>query len=54
MPDRGFIVAQEVAETHRRVAPPLLARIPDTRSSRRRPQLGLNHPCVADNPRSGI
>jgi hypothetical protein len=54
MPDREFIDAQEVAETRRRLAPPLLARIPDTRSSGRRPRLGLTHPCIPDNARSGI
>jgi hypothetical protein len=54
MPDRKFIAAQEVAATHRRVAPLLLARMPDTRSSGRRPRLGLSHPCIDDNFRSGI
>jgi hypothetical protein len=54
MVDRQFLAARMVAETHRRLAPPLLARIPDTRSSRRRPRLGLSHPRINDNYRSSI
>jgi hypothetical protein len=34
MVDRQFLVARLVAETLRRMAPPVLARIPDTRSPR--------------------
>jgi hypothetical protein len=111
MPDRQFTAARMVADTHRRLAPPLLfrsgtgkagtsalggsveptprARIPDTRSSTlarssprarfaaalqegvvhaeaasadsaraheaaRRPRLGLSHPRIDGNYRSGI
>src|SRR5438128_49448 len=54
MVDRQFLVARAVAETHRRLAPPSLARIPDTRSVRRRPRLGLNHPRIDGNYRSTI
>jgi hypothetical protein len=54
MVDRQFSFARVVAETHRRMAPPLLARIPDTRSSGRRPRLGLSHPRIDDNYRSTI
>jgi hypothetical protein len=54
MVDRQFFAARMVAETHRRLAPPLLARMPDTRSSGRRPRLGLSHPRIADNYRSNI
>jgi len=54
MPDRQFAAARMVAETRRRLAPPVLARIPDTRSSGRRPRLGLGHPRIAENHRSGI
>jgi len=54
MADRQFFVAQEVAETRRRLAPPLLARIPDTRADGRRPWLGLSHPHIDDNYRSTI
>jgi hypothetical protein len=35
-----------VAATHRRMTPPSLARIPDTRSIGRRPRLGRSHPCI--------
>jgi len=54
MVDRQFLVARAVAETLRRLAPPDLARIPDTRSDGRRPRLGLSHPRVDDNYRSAI
>jgi hypothetical protein len=54
MVDRQFFAARMVAETRRRLAPPLLARIPDTRSSGRRPRLGLGHPRIDDNYRSTI
>jgi len=54
MIDREFIVARMVAEMHRRLAPPSLARIPDTHSVGRRPRLGLGHPRIDDNDRSVI
>jgi len=54
MVDRQFSAAPEVAETHRQMAPLLLARMPDTRSSERRPRLGLGHPCIDANHRSTI
>jgi hypothetical protein len=54
MLDRQFLAARMVADTHRRLAPPLLARILDTRSSRRRPRLGLSHPRIDGNYRSSI
>ena len=54
MVDRQFFAARMVAETRRRLAPPLLARIPYTRSSGRRPRLGLGHPRIADNHRPTI
>ena len=54
MTDRQFIAARMVAETRRRLAPPSLARIPDTRSVGRRPRLGLVHPRIDDNYRSVI
>jgi hypothetical protein len=54
MLDRQFLAVRMVAETHRRLAPPLLARIPDTNSSRRRPRLGLSHPRIDGNHRSSI
>jgi len=54
MADRQFLVARMVAETHRRRAPPSLARIPDTRSLGRRPRLGLGHPRIDGNHRSAI
>jgi len=54
MTDRQFIVARMVAETHRRLAPPSLARIPDTPSVGRRPRLGLGDPRIDDNYRSVI
>jgi hypothetical protein len=54
MVDRQFTVARLVAETRRWLAPPSLARIPDTRSVGRRPQLGLAHPCIDANYRSTI
>jgi hypothetical protein len=54
MVDRKFPVARLVAETLRRMAPPVLARIPDTRSHGRRPRLGLSHPRIDGNYRSTI
>jgi hypothetical protein len=54
MVDRQFLVVRMVAETHRRMAPPVLARIPDTRSDERRPRLGLSHPRIDGNYRSTI
>jgi hypothetical protein len=51
---RRFTVARLVADTRRRMAPPSLARIPDTRSLGRRPQLGLSHPRIDANYRSTI
>jgi hypothetical protein len=54
MADRQFFVARVVPETRRRLAPPALARIPDTRSDGRRPRLGLSHPRIDDNYRSTI
>jgi hypothetical protein len=54
MTDRQFILARLVAATRRWLAPPSLARIPDTRSVGRRPQLGLGHPRIDDNYRSVI
>jgi hypothetical protein len=54
MVDRQFLAARAVAETRRRLAPPVLARIPDTRSDGRRPRLGLSHPRIDGNYRSTI
>jgi len=54
MVDRRFLAARMVAETHRRLAPPSLARIPDARSDGRRPRLGLGHPRIDGNYRSAI
>jgi len=54
MVDRQFLVARLVAETQRRMAPPALARMPDTRSDGRRPRLGLSHPRIDGNYRSTI
>jgi hypothetical protein len=54
MPDRQLFAARMVAETRRRLAPPALARIPDTRSAGRRPRLGLGHPRIDESHRSGI
>jgi hypothetical protein len=54
MVDRQSLAAREVAETHRGMAPHLLARIPDTRSDGRRPRLGLGHPRIDGNCRSTI
>jgi hypothetical protein len=50
MVDRQFVAARVVAETARRMAPPVLAR-PDTRSYGRRPRLGLSHPRIDGNYR---
>jgi len=44
MVDRQLLAVRAVAETRRRLAPPVLARIPDTRSYGRLPRLGLSHP----------
>jgi hypothetical protein len=54
MVDRQFLAARAVAETLRRMAPPDLARIPDTGSDGRRPRLGLSHPRIDGNCRSPI
>jgi hypothetical protein len=54
MTDRQFIAARMVAETRRWMAPPSLARIPDTRSVGRRSELGLSHPRIDGNYRSVI
>jgi len=54
MADRQFLAARVVAETLRRMTPPVLARIPDTRSDGRRPRLGLSHPRIDGNYRSAI
>jgi len=54
MVDRQFFAARVVTETRRRMAPSVLARIPDTRSHGRRPRLGLSHPRIDGNYRSTI
>jgi hypothetical protein len=54
MVDRQFLVARVVAETRRRPAPAVLARIPDTHSDGRRPRLGLSHLRIDDNYRSAV
>jgi hypothetical protein len=54
MVDRQFLAAREVAATHRRLAPPSLTRIPDTRSLGRGPLAGLSHPRIDGNYRSTI
>jgi len=54
MVDRQFLAARLVAETHRRLAPPSLAHIPDTRSLGRLPRLGLGNPRIDGNYRSTI
>jgi len=54
MSGRQFLVARLVAETRRRLAPPVVARIPDTRSDGRRPRLGLSHPRIDGNYRPPI
>jgi len=54
MVDRQFLAAREVTETQHRMAPPVLARIHDTRSDGRRPRLGLSHPRIDGNYRSTI
>jgi hypothetical protein len=54
MADRKLTAARMVADTHRRPAPPLLARITKTRSSRQRPRLGLSHPRIDPNFRSAL
>jgi len=53
MVDRKLSAPRMVADTHRRLAPPLLARITNTRWSPRRP-LGLSHPRIDANFRSTI
>jgi len=50
--DQQFLAAREVAATRRRMAPPSLARIPDTRSIVRRPRLGRSHPRIEGHCRS--
>jgi hypothetical protein len=52
MVDRQCIVARMVAATLRRMAPPVLARIP--RSHGRRPRLGRSHPRIGGHHRSTI
>jgi hypothetical protein len=54
MADRQSLAARMVAETRRRLVPPVLARIPDTRSVWRHPRLDLSHPRVDGNHRSTI
>jgi hypothetical protein len=54
MVDRQFLAARMVAATLRRMAPPVLARIPDTRSHGRRPRLGRSHPRIGGHYRSTI
>jgi len=54
MVDRQSLVARAVAETQRRMTPPALARMPDTRSDGRRPRLALSHPRIDGNYRSTI
>jgi len=54
MVDRQYIAAPEVAATLRRVAPPSVARIADTRSFGRRPRLGRTHPGIDGHYRSTI
>jgi hypothetical protein len=54
MVDRQLRAARVVAETLRRLAPPALARIPDTRSNGRRPRLGLSHPRIDGSHRPTI
>jgi hypothetical protein len=46
MVDRQFLAARMVAATHRRLAPPALARMLNTRSHGRRPRLSRNHPRI--------
>jgi len=54
MIDRQFLAVQLVTETRRRMAPHVLARIPDTRSDERRPRLGLSYPRIDGIHRSII
>jgi len=54
MADRKSDAARMVAETHRRLTPQLLTRIANTRSSPRRPRLGLSNPRIDTNFRSAI
>jgi hypothetical protein len=54
MGDRQYIAAWMVAATRRRMAPPSLARIPDTRSIGQRPRLGRSHPHIDGHYRSPI
>jgi hypothetical protein len=49
-----FRAAREVPATHRRMAPPSFARIPDTRSIGRRPRLGRSHPRIDGQYQSTI
>jgi hypothetical protein len=53
MTDRQFAAAR-MAATRRQLAPPSLARMPDTNSVGRRPWLGLSHPRNDVNYRSVI
>jgi len=54
MVDRQLLAARLKAETRRRMAPPALTRIPDTRSDGQRPLLGLSHPRIDGNHRPTI
>jgi hypothetical protein len=54
MADRQFLAAREAAATHRRMTPPSLARIRDTRSIGRRPRLGRSHSRIGGHYRSTI
>jgi hypothetical protein len=54
MIDRQCIAARMVAPTHRRLAPPALARISDIGSHGRRPRLGRSHPRIDGHYRSTI
>jgi len=50
----NFLAVRLVAETRRRLAPPALGRIRDTRSVGRCPRLGLGHPRTDGGYRSTI
>jgi hypothetical protein len=54
MLNRQFLAAREVAATRRRLAPPALARMSNTRSDGRRPLLGRDHPRIDGHYRSSI
>ena len=53
MADRQFSAARLVTETRRRLVPPVLARVPDSRSHAP-PWLGLSHPRIDGTYRSTI